>query len=126
MKNNTKRLSLSIMTVLLICLTMLMLGGCGKKAVTADDIVGTWTYTDESGNGFDVTYEFRSDGTMTSSMAGVKMYDGTYVVLGDTITATYRKPNGTIDSSSWTVELGEDSLILTASGSDIVRTFIKQ
>ena len=103
-----------------------MLGGCGKKAVTADDIVGTWTYYDESGNGLDVTYVFNSDGSMTSYMAGVKMYEGTYSVINDTITATFRKPNGLIDSSSWTVELGEDSMILTQVTSGNARTFIKQ
>ncbi len=109
----------------LFCITVLMLAGCGKKGLSAEDIVGTWTYFDETGNGFDVTYTFNSDGTISTSMAGVSVSDGTYTVAGDSINYTLTGRNGKSDSGSWSAELDGDNLILTSS-TGIVRTYEKQ
>ena len=120
-----KKLSCSMMKALLICFTVFMLAGCGKKEPTPGDVVGTWTCYDNSIHGNDVIYVINSNGTMSTSVDGKFTLESTYTVTDNTIRTVWRNPNGAIESCSWTFEITEDSLTLTASDGS-VRTYYKQ
>ncbi len=116
-----KKLSSVMMMVVLICLSVLMLGACGKKEVTAGDIVGTWTHTTDNGN--DMTYVFYSDGKM-QFLSELGDCDGTYSVSDNTISYSMLMPNGVIKQDTMAVELGDGYINLTKNGT--VYAYYKQ
>ncbi len=123
-----KKLNYLIMTVVLLCFTLLMLVGCGKKGLTVEDLVGTWTFYEETSDGsfgMDITYEFNADGTMSTSYLGKKMKEGTYTIDGNRINYTTKSVmNDSTNSGSLNVELGDGYFIVTYD-SGMQRTFYK-
>lgn len=122
-----KKLNYLMKTAVLICLTVFMLAGCGKKELTVENLVGSWTFYEETsgGVGISTTYTFNSDGTMSTSLNGLKMNEGTYSIDGDTINYTVTAINLDItDSNSLNVKLGDDRFTVTYDSGD-KRTFYK-
>ncbi len=123
-----KKLNYLIMTAVLLCFTVLMLAGCGKKELTVEDLVGTWTFYEETSDGsfgMDITYEFNADGTMSTSSLGIKMNEGTYSIDGNRINYTTKSVmNDSTNSGSLNVELGDGYFIVTYD-SGTQRTFYK-
>ena len=123
-----KKLNYLIMTAVLLCFTVLMLAGCGKKELTVEDLVGTWTFYEETSDGslgMDITYEFNADGTMSTSSLGIKMNEGTYTIDGNRINYTTKAVmNDSTNSGSLNVELGDGYFIVTYD-SGTQRTFYK-
>ena len=118
-----KKFNYLLKTSVLLCLTVLMLAGCGKK-LTVENLTGTWVYVNDE-LGLDTTYTFNSDGTMTMSTASIVLSEGTYTIDGNTINYTVKGTRfDTVDSGSWTAELDDNSLTLTSS-TNVTRTFYK-
>lgn len=110
--------------VLLLSFVALLTFACNK--LTEKNIVGTWLVTEFAINGTaqpaasNVTYEFKSDGTMTAYVGGVAQGSTTYSVSEDGNTLTFSGTQYTVtekkgktlkfeyndqgDAYSWTLE----------------------
>lgn len=121
----SKKVSLFFLAVIM---TASLLTACGSKTNAA---VGTWKattveasgvsvsladYEASTGTTLEITFDFKSDGTVTGNMNG-ETVDGTYTVDGSNVSITFdgETETLTIDGNQMTLESEGTKIILAKS-----------